>query len=335
MRLSFDEKLVELEQKSLELGCFPVMHRNDRPEEKNEAKFSDGVDMGAFIARTMQDLKNDKLSEERAAKFRAFLLIKEKFSDKEISKKLEEARIICDDCGYLPVSQHRVLSEDDNRTRKFSDGGDVGYFFDNCKAKIKNGTMNKQDADKVNAFLESVDTYKLYRFKTKIKEIKKIIRERGFVPAHNQKIVNKNKTISFSNGKDMGHFITKNREKYKNGTMPENYRKIWEEFIDYSEKVVVIYKMHEIFEVITETNTIPINGSGLNPKHPGVYKFKDGTDMGAYISRYRSKITKGTASKFEQLLFQRFLRIKDSVYKETAPKKNQVKEKSKNLSSYG
>lgn len=331
MRLSFDEKLAELEQKSLELGCFPVMHRNDRLEEKNVAKFSDGVDMGTFISRTIQELKNDKLSKERADKFKSFLLIKEKFSDKEILKKLEEAKIICDECGYLPVSKRRIFTEDDNRTRKFRDGTDVGCFFDNCKTKIKNGTMSKQDADRVTVFLESVDTYQVYNFKSKIKEIKNIIKEYGFIPVHNQKIVNKNKTVSFPNGKDMGHFITKNRERYKNGTMPENYRKIWEDFIEYSEKVVVIYKMHEIFNVITETNTIPINGTGLHPEHPGVYKFHDGKDMGAYISRYKSKIIKGTASKFEQLLFQRFLRVKKSLNEKTFRINNQEKEKTKNL----
>lgn len=313
MRLSFDEKLAELEAKSLELGCLPVMHRNDRLDEKNVAKFSDGTDMGTFIARITQEIKNEKLSEERKNKFKSFLAIKEKFYDREISKKIEEAKMICDECGYLPVSKHRVLSEDDKRTRKFSDGTDVGYFFNHCMKKIKTGMISKQDVDRVVMFLESVDTYQVYAFKKKIEEIKQVIKKQGFIPAHNQKTVNKNKIISFSNGTDMGHFITKHREKYKNGTMPDIYRKTWEDFIEYSEKVVMIYKMHEIFVVVTETNRIPINGAGLNLEHPGVYKFNDGTDMGAYISRYRSKITKGKATKFEQLLFNRFLRLQKSL----------------------
>lgn len=316
MRLSYEEKLLEMKVASLEMNHFPVMNRQDRSNQKHVAQFSDGGDMGTFLSRQYQYLRNNKLKQNRKIEFVDFLHIEEEFVNPVLVSKLEEAKQICKKCGYYPIPDNtHYKGIEKPGVAKFADNTDVGSFIKKCRNMLESKKLQKGEEKLVREFLEAEYSYKAYQLKLKIHEIKESVKVLGCFPVPDHEDVNPLKVRKFEDGTDIGTFINHQNNRYKNHKMDSNEKKLWYDLLKYKDrlnKMAFIKRMKELFILLSEIKR-PI------VKHN--HQFSDGVDMGTFISLYRKKIKSNDCSKLESWLFHKYLILEDKIDKDNFTEK--------------
>ncbi len=256
--------------------------------------FPDGTDVGSFISTQIKKLHNGLLTADEVIMLNKLLDMKKECRDIKFNIKINELADLVSSIGYIPYDL------------KLSNGQDVNDFLRYYKEKMLNQELSLPDMKTLEYFLDYYNN-----FNVKLREIDMAASEIGKLPVQNTKDSNSNYVRKFSDGTDMGFYITKMRSKLKNNELSSEEQEkaiaLFEKY-DYTK-----LKLIELVDISKSSGLIPVADKKDSNKNK-VRKFSDGTDVGSWVQGILNKISNG---ELKGEIADEFLNIYNRLRKRT------------------
>lgn len=264
-------------------------------------KFKDGSDIKNFLSYYKRKLKNNELSPIDKESFECFL----NYYDK-MNIRLRELTEATEELGFFPVIDKPRSNQD--KVRKFSDGTDMGSF---CVGTLKKKVESNQLTDEqMNTVLELYGKYSLLKVKTG--ELRNICDYLGCLPVSRSTNFNSHRVVEFSDGTNVGSFISVTLKKIDNGELTKEETKDFLEIYDKYRSLTFREKVKEAISLAIDIGYIPYSCRRNQRK----YKFSDGSYVGAFVSNNRHNFINNKLDGEKSMLFRELMYFDFSKYGE-------------------
>ena len=219
----FKKKIEELKETMEEKGFIPVFPQKFSNKNRIIA-FSDGTDMGHFIARNQKLYNSDEMSEELIIIWKDFLTFVERFKKKQFLKKI---MIMYNKILETNDTINLANSIDDD-SYKFSDGSNMYFFITTTKERIKKQRASNFEKWLFNKFLKFQEDFKNH---LKAKEAMRQIIELERYPIIDYNNRDTNLIRKFSDNTDIGRWLRKLFKRAKYNQLTEGEKPIAQELM--------------------------------------------------------------------------------------------------------
>ena len=274
---------------------FPTPLTDKNQDSDTILTFSDNTDVGSFIANCKSDLNTNRFNPRTKALVVDLLNIKSYIVDEKFKQKLD-----------IAIKDIRSGNLSSNKTS-------INQFLRKCSQKYRNNQLSYANRCYYEKYLFSKKISDMKAFVSKMRQLVKFSYEIHDFP--NQKYYSSCKIGTFSDGSDMGIFVSKYRNKLEN-----------EELDGYEERMFSLYlkmvnnkkseydryifknKLFETMDIAISIGTLPIatSSSYIDPR---VVFYSDGTNVGSYLNNLKQKIKNKKLDDYSTKLFEEFLKI--------------------------
>ena len=248
--LNFEEKINEV------YNYFT--QNNELPYSQNQLiKFSDNTSMGVWIYRYKKELKKIK---DKDIRVRIIIENVEKRENLDFEEKVNEV--------YLYLKINKKLPSQKEQNALFSDNTLMGNWLSKNYTRLKKNNDNEQ----IKIIVEEIEKNKRLSFNEKLEEIY------NYLQIYNELPKKSNTNIKFSDGHQMGIWLSSNKKKIIEQQENNELARIILEEIKKKSNLSNEEKIEEIHDYL-------INHHKLPSKKDKLVKFSDGTDMYKWLSR--------------------------------------------------
>ncbi len=248
----FKSKIEEIKSLIEEKNYIPVKPQKNIDKNKINT-FSDGTDMGKFIARNFKEYKTNKMPKDRIKIWEDFSKYLEDFKKKAyLNKIIKMYNTVLETNNTIPWNENK-----DKDIYKFDDGTRMYSFIIYTRLRIKQQKASKFETWLFNKFIDFQDKF---QFKLKAKEAMQSIIELEQYPNKSPKFVRK-----FEDGYDIGLWLRSIFKKVRDGNIEKNLLPMAEELmtLDFEEIKKWNYGYNKLKEYY-ETGNIINNQEDFN-----------------------------------------------------------------------
>lgn len=289
------KKIEEATNLIIKNKLFPVPLTDKSKDNGNILTFSDGTDVGSFIANCKSDLDTNIFSPKAKALVIDLLNIKNYIVSKKIKQKLD------------------IAIKDVRGDKLSSNKPSIDAFLRKCNLKYKNNELSFADRCYYEKYLFSKKIADMKKFLAKMRQLVQFSYEIYDFP--NQKYYSDSKIGTFLDGSDMGIFVSKYKKKLENGKLDGYEKRMFSLYIDMVnnkkceyDRYVFKNRLFETIDISIVIGTFPIAKS-TSYIDPRVVFYSDGTNVGSYLNNVKQKIKNNKLDDYSTKLFDEYLEI--------------------------